>query len=149
MPKKKTNVMLVCGFCGKPADHRGSGHVYPIPGSDDPTEGRQACAKCRQEQTDKLIELGLFIPLDTTKGNRLDDKPIKRKPVRAKDSPLHERLLKLIREKPLTDKVALKLVKPKSDLRKVQQGFYRLRRDGTAVKLADSSWQVTAKGLKE
>ncbi len=144
--KKKISALAKCGFCGKDALHKGAGHVFPVPGSDDPTEGRQACAKCRKEQEAKLIELGLLIPVDATAGRQWVDIP---KPkAKPKAIPFRAQVLKLLKEEPRTDQQILKLMKKrKTTLRKVRRGLYQLRKAGHAVKMNDN-WQVTANGLK-
>ena len=146
--KRQATFASTCGFYGKSLvtkngrRERGAGQVYPVPGSDDITEGRQACAACRKEKTDELIALGVLIPVDLDDDKLLADPPMPKR--KRKAIPFRAKVLKLIQERPLTDKQLLEHLKlRKKDIRKVRRNLYKLRRAGGVQKQQDGTWVAT------
>ena len=145
---------LLCGFCGGRLDEPGAELIHPVPGSGDGTLSKKACAKCAPEQRKLQQEQGLLlgkiirpdrvhrdIPAGDETITDVPAKKVRSKPVKQAVQPAASSLLgaliSALSSGPLDDPNLLKLVAKAgvaTDIRKLQQGMYKLRNQGKVVK---------------
>ena len=153
-PGRIQRCWMRCGFCNGILNEPGVELIYPVPGSGDPNLSKKACAKCAPEQRKLQQEQGLLVGRiiqpdrvhrDVPAGDEAAvDVPVRKaraKPVKQAAqpaaSPLIEALTTALSGGPLDDPSLLKLVAKAgvaTDIRKLQQGMYKLRNQGKVVK---------------